>query len=520
MKGTSLALLALGFAFACSTDEPTDALPPTEDTAGYDDDFARAAADHDVPVELLKAIAYVETGWNMVRGEEEHDGHEPASGIFALRGDNLALGAAAAGVSEDLARTDAAANIATAAARLSLLADEQGVARADLAAWTPVIAAWSGITDEDALQTYVHDVMTVLANGATAIAEDGTVIALVEPNGTVEVPAAPGTPRATVDFPGAIWRGSPNFSSRGSFGVSLVVIHTCEGGYAGCWATLRSASSGVSAHYVVKEDGSEVTQLVRESNKAWHISADYACSRNNNQQCNRNGVGTNSFSVGIEHAGFASSTFSTGMIEKSAKLTCDIAKSHNMPRDRNHIVGHGQLQPWNRTDPGPNWPWSHYVDRVRAACGDGGTTPPPGPGGVIVIDSNNANNNAAVARIELTGTWTSTTSTAGYYGSGYWTAPTSQTSAPATFWFYLPAAGTKTIDAWWTTGSNRSTAAPFIAFNAAGTEVGRKTVNQQTNGSRWVTLGTWNFSAGWNQVALSRWAASGKFVVADAVRVR
>ena len=84
----------------------------------------------------------------------------------------------------------------------------------------------------------------------------------------------------------------------------------------------------------------------------------------------------------------------------------------------------------------------------------------------------------------------------------------------------MPAAATKTVDAWWTAGGNRATAAPFIAYNAAGTELGRKSVNQQTSGSQWVTLGTWNFSAGWNKVALSRWTTSGDVVIADAVRVR
>jgi hypothetical protein len=185
-------------------------------------------------------------------------------------------------------------------------------------------------------------------------------------------------------------------------------------------------------------------------------------------------------------------------------------------RDRNHVVSHGQLQPWNRTDPGPNWPWNHYIDRIRAHCNDGGGSPT----GAIIVDSNNANNNQAIAKIELTGTWGSSASTPGYYGTGYWFANTAQASAPATFWFHMSAAGTKTVDAWWTSGTNRSTAAPFIAYNAAGTEVGRRAVNQQGSGSQWVTLGTWNFSAGWNKVVLSRWATEGKVVIADAVRIR
>ncbi|MBA3463350.1 MAG: N-acetylmuramoyl-L-alanine amidase, partial [Deltaproteobacteria bacterium] len=300
------------------------------------------------------------------------------------------------------------------------------------------------------------------------------------------------------------------------------VIHSCEGNYAGCWGWLKNPAAGASAHYVVNESGSEVTQLVRESNRAWHVSAAYNCNYAGGSQCNKQGVSTNNFSVGIEHAGFASQTsWSNGIIEKSAKLTCNITQRQGVVRDRNHIVSHGQLQPYNRTDPGKNWPWSHYIDRVRAHCGAGGGGGGGGtPTSAIIIDSNNANNNQSVARLELAGAWQATTGTPGYYGSGYYFANTAGTSAPATFWFHLPAAGSKTIEAWWTAGANRASAAPFIAFNAAGNEVGRRSVNQRGSGSQWVTLGTYNFSAGWNKVQLSRWTTSGDVVVADAVRVR
>ncbi len=138
----------------------------------------------------------------------------------------------------------------------------------------------------------------------------------------------------------------------------------------------------------------------------------------------------------------------------------------------------------------------------------------------IVIDSNNASNNTAQGYIEASANWISATSTAGYYGTGYYYASTAAVSDPATFWFYLPAAATKTIDAWWTSGTNRSTTAPFVAYNAGGAEVGRVSANQQLNGGKWNTLGTWSFTAGWNRVVLSRWTTSGYVVIADAVRVR
>lgn len=513
---------------SCTTEPPA----PNEETTTVilEDSFAAAAREYAVPVDLLKAIAYVETGWQHAVPEEDGDvdelGRPVAFGVFALRGDNLARGTAAAGLDLDAVRSSPTANIAAAAARLAELAADQGVRGDALMEWTPVVAQFAQVEDDEARGRYIDEVLGVLANGMQSVAEDGRVIASLEPHAGIELSQA-GVPYVGGgDFANAVWRPSPNYSSRSS-SVTMVVIHTCEGGYSGCWGWLKNSSSGVSAHYVVNESGSEVTQLVRESSKAWHVSANYDCVRAGNTQCSKNGMGVNNFAVGIEHGGFGSqSSWSNGLIETSARLVCDITKRHNIPRDKYHIIAHGQLQPWSRTDPGKQWPWEHYLDRVRAYCGDPGsggtsgggtTTTPPSQ---IIIDSNNSRNDPSLARIELAGTWTSSSAQAGYYGTGYWTANTAETSQPATFWFYLPQAGTRTVEAWWTTSTNRATGAPFIGFNASDQEVGRNVVNQQGSGSQWVTLGTWSFSAGWNKVVLSRWATPGKVVVADAVRVR
>ena len=106
---------------------------------------------------------------------------------------------------------------------------------------------------------------------------------------------------AAVNFPGAIWRPSPNFNSRNGWAVHAIVIHTCEGNYTGCWSWLRNPAAGASAHYVVSESGNEVSQLVDEANRAWHVAASYDCSRVEGHDCAKNGVSVNNFSVGIEH---------------------------------------------------------------------------------------------------------------------------------------------------------------------------------------------------------------------------
>jgi hypothetical protein len=140
--------------------------------------------------------------------------------------------------------------------------------------------------------------------------------------------------------------------------------------------------------------------------------------------------------------------------------------------------------------------------------------------GTFVIDSNNARNVTGHTRIEVSSSWISSSATPGYVGTGYYYSTVKQVSDPAVFWFYLPSSQTRTIDAHWVSGSNRSSAATFIMRNAANAEVGRATVNQKQNGSKWNTLGTFPFTKGWNRVQLSRWGTDGQVVIADAVRVR
>lgn len=161
------------------------------------------------------------------------------------------------------------------------------------------------------------------------------------------------------------------------------------------------------------------------------------------------------------------------------------------------------------------WMMTHYYPGASVVVVGGG-----GGGNEIVVDSHAADNNASVARVEFTGAWTAATSSSGFHGRDYRWAATEPSSAPATFSFFLGAGATRAIDAWWVAGTNRSSAAAFIVYNAAGTELGRVPVDQRANGSRWVALGSFAFTAGWNRVVLSRWSAPGAVVVADAIRVR
>ena len=545
--------------------DPVDPPPsdPGEYLKGIDAEFMAAAKEFDVPPEILKAVGYVESQWQMVEGQEEFDGFAPAFGTMALRGANISDAANLLGVDEDTVTTHRPTNIRAAAALLDQKATAQKIERADLGAWAPAVAELAGIGDRNAAIDYIHyDVFGLIQNGLVVMDNDGNVISEIaaEPDVDPNYEKHDGPTLATnPDYKGAIFRASPNFSSRpasASGKIKLVIIHTCEGAYSGCWGWLVQKKSGVSAHYVVKEDGSEISQLVQESKKAFHIAATYKKSLNGGQEASLEGVSGNSFTVGIEHAGFGKqNAWNPNLIAQSAKLVCDITKRNSVPRDKYHIVGHGQLQPYNRSDPGPNWPWATYLEKINTECGapppnpepnpepnpvpmdtgsesgsDTGMDPNPDPDpepmpdpnqdpAEIIIDSSAVNNDPLRAKVSASANWAATAATAGFYGSNYLYATTSPISDAAEFSFYLNNAGSKKVEIWYTAGANRSATAPVVSFDAGGAKLGTVSVNMQAGGKAWSTVGTYNFTKGWNKVVVSRWTTEGFVVIADAIRI-
>src|SRR5438874_9754988 len=465
---------------------------PVARPSPFDSVFQAAGAEFDVPPAVLKAIGWVETRWQMVEGREEFAGRPPVFGVMALGGTALERGAALAGVSVENARRDPTANIRAAAALLRAYAAEAG------GDWDAAAARFSEIDLPAGRAAYTGAITQAQGRaGPTAAA------AACPP------PSTGGAP----DYAAAVWRASPNFNQRPgdqTGTLHMVIIHTCESNYASCWSWLVNAVSQASAHYVVDEGGAEVSQLVRERDRAWHIAALYDCTLNRRHDCWRNDVQSNDFTVGIEHAGFASqASFPAAQLDRSAALVCDVTRDRGIPRDWQHIVGHGQLQPANRTDPGPNWPWIAYLHRVQAWCGE------------VIVDDSAQFNDAAVATVSVPATWTATDTTPDYYGGGYRWAPTQPAATDAAvFSFLVTAAGSRTLDARWTSGTNRSPQAKYAVITSAGVTLATVAVDQRIGGGSWHALGTWTLPAGWNRVALLRRDASGAVVVADAVRVR
>jgi len=127
--------------------------------------------------------------------------------------------------------------------------------------------------------------------------------------------------------------------------------------------------------------------------------------------------------------------------------------------------------------------------------------PPPAD---IIIDDTGAS---------YVGTWQLSTTTDGYYGSGYRYRWAGSGSNRATWSFSISTIGSYEVFARWTSQSNRATDAPYTVNHADGSTTVDK--NQEVNNGQWISLGTYDFGVGTSSVVLSD-NANG-VVIADAI---
>ncbi|MFG1376533.1 N-acetylmuramoyl-L-alanine amidase [Xanthobacter autotrophicus] len=147
---------------------------------------------------------------------------------------------------------------------------------------------------------------------------------------------------------------SPNFGPRQAKVDMLVLHYTGMASGEAAIDLLRTPSSEVSCHYVVREDGS-VVQMVAEAARAWHAG-----------RSSWEGVtDINSRSIGIEIVNgghdFGLPDFPAAQIAAVIALCADIVARHAIRADR--VLAHSDVAPARKRDPGENFPW----DTLHAA---------------------------------------------------------------------------------------------------------------------------------------------------------
>lgn len=103
----------------------------------------------------------------------------------------------------------------------------------------------------------------------------------------------------------------------------------------------------VSAHCLIRRDG-HIIQYVSFNDRAWH--AGVSCF-NGKEKCN-------DFSIGIELEGCDDIPYTEAQYQQLSVLTQRL-KLH-YPKIADNIVGHSDIAPGRKTDPGPAFDWCYY----------------------------------------------------------------------------------------------------------------------------------------------------------------
>ena len=158
-------------------------------------------------------------------------------------------------------------------------------------------------------------------------------------------------------------RSSPHQDMRPNSEISLIVIHSIslpeahfgskfiddlfmgqlEAGVHPDFSDLDALE--VSAHLVIDREGN-ATQYVPFNRRAWHAGESVYADRT---RCN-------DFSIGIELIGTDRHAFSEAQYRRLFNVVVDLQRHYSIRRDA--IVGHSDIAPQRKTDPGPAFDWS------------------------------------------------------------------------------------------------------------------------------------------------------------------
>ena len=179
---------------------------------------------------------------------------------------------------------------------------------------------------------------------------------------------------ATGELRGATQLASPNCDARPPGIVpGLVVVHGISlppGEFGGPWIdrlfcnTLDPAAHPafadleglrVSSHLLIRRDG-KVIQYVPLDRRAWHAGRSRFAGRDN----------CNDFSVGIELEGTDDGGYTEAQYQQLAALAQRLMQAYpEITPDR--IVGHADIAPGRKSDPGAAFDWSGWRARLRSS---------------------------------------------------------------------------------------------------------------------------------------------------------
>lgn len=139
--------------------------------------------------------------------------------------------------------------------------------------------------------------------------------------------------------------------------IQYVIIHYTSEDLPGSLEILTHGE--VSAHYLIGDQPPTIYQLVDENRRAWHAGQSEWQGR----------TWLNSTSIGIElvNQGYRETPsgkiwypYSDAQIDALIALLKDITKRQGITSE--HILGHSDIAPQRKVDPGPLFPWKKLAD--------------------------------------------------------------------------------------------------------------------------------------------------------------
>lgn len=113
----------------------------------------------------------------------------------------------------------------------------------------------------------------------------------------------------------------------------------------------------VSAHLFIERDGA-VTQFVNFNDRAWHAGRSSYLGRAN----------CNDFTIGIELEGDDFSEFTEVQYDVLAQVITAIHQAY--PATHRHLMGHSDIAPDRKTDPGAFFEWERLRRLVQVGLGE------------------------------------------------------------------------------------------------------------------------------------------------------
>jgi AmpD protein len=110
----------------------------------------------------------------------------------------------------------------------------------------------------------------------------------------------------------------------------------------------------VSAHVLVERDGG-LTQFVSFNRRAWHAGQSLHCGR----------TACNDFSVGIELEGTDDVAYELAQYDALANVIHALRRAYPSLRGAD-VVGHSDIAPGRKTDPGPSFDWPKLRSMLAA----------------------------------------------------------------------------------------------------------------------------------------------------------